>query len=82
MKESFYTKQVYPVDSKRVLMKVYHTQNYWVFGLFPPSGFLGTRKHDVSETGSVSETSCFLVPRIPDDRKSKNPVILRCIQIS
>jgi hypothetical protein len=35
-------------------MMVYHTQNYWVFGLFPSSGVLGTRKHDVSETGSVS----------------------------
>jgi hypothetical protein len=33
---------------------VYHTQNYWVFGLFPSSGILGTRKHDVSETGSIS----------------------------
>jgi hypothetical protein len=34
-------------------------QNYWVFGLF-----------DVSETDPASETSCFLVPRIPDDGKS------------
>jgi hypothetical protein len=33
---------------------VYHTQNYWVFGLFLSPGILGTRKHDVSETGSVS----------------------------
>jgi hypothetical protein len=30
------------------------TQNNWVFGLFPSSGILGTRKHDVSETRSVS----------------------------
>jgi hypothetical protein len=29
---------------------VYHTQNYWVFGHFPSSGIVGTRKHDVSET--------------------------------
>jgi hypothetical protein len=29
-------------------------QNYWVFGLFPLSGILETRKHDVSKTGSVS----------------------------
>jgi hypothetical protein len=50
---------------------VYHVQNYWGFGIFPSSGILGTRKHDVSETGSVSETLCFLVPRIPDDGKSK-----------
>jgi hypothetical protein len=28
---------------------VYHTQNYWVSGLFPSSGILGTRKHNVSE---------------------------------
>jgi hypothetical protein len=32
---------------------VYNTQNYWVSGLFPPSGILETRKHDISETGSV-----------------------------
>jgi hypothetical protein len=29
-------------------------QNYWVFGLFPSSGILENRKHDFSETGSVS----------------------------
>jgi hypothetical protein len=28
---------------------VYNTQNYWVFGLFPSSGILETRKHNVSE---------------------------------
>jgi hypothetical protein len=39
-------------------MMVYHTQNYLVFGLFPSSGILGTRKHDVSETGSVSVLRC------------------------
>jgi hypothetical protein len=33
---------------------VYNTQNYWVFGLFPSSGILENRKHDDSETGSVS----------------------------
>jgi hypothetical protein len=54
-------------------MMVYHTQNYWVFGLFPSSRILGTRKHDVSETDPVSETSCFLVPRIPDDGKIQKP---------
>jgi hypothetical protein len=37
---------------------VYNTQNYRVFGLFPSSGILGTRKHDVSETGSVSVLRC------------------------
>jgi hypothetical protein len=30
------------------------------FWTFPSSGILGTRKHDVSETGQVSETSCFI----------------------
>jgi hypothetical protein len=31
-----------------------HTQNYWVFELCPSSGILETRKHNVSETGTVS----------------------------
>jgi hypothetical protein len=39
-------------------------QNYWVFGLFSSSGILGNRGQDVSETGSVSETSCPLLPRV------------------
>jgi hypothetical protein len=30
------------------------TKNYWVLGLFPLSGILENRKHDDSETGSVS----------------------------
>jgi hypothetical protein len=54
-------------------MMVYHTQNYWVFGLCPSSGILGTIKHDVSERDPVSETSCFIVPVIPDDGKVQNP---------
>jgi hypothetical protein len=29
----------------------YNIRNYWVFGLFPSSGILENRKHDVSETG-------------------------------
>jgi hypothetical protein len=29
-------------------------QNYWVFGFCPLSGIPKTRKHNVSETGSVS----------------------------
>jgi hypothetical protein len=56
-----------------VLTVVYNTQNYWGFGLFPSSGILENRKHDVSETGSVSETPCFLFSRIPDDEKLQNP---------
>jgi hypothetical protein len=31
-----------------------NTQNYWVFGLFPTSYILKTKKHNVSETGFVS----------------------------
>jgi hypothetical protein len=34
--------------------QLHNTQNYWVFGLSPSSGIIETRKHDVSETGSVS----------------------------
>jgi hypothetical protein len=37
-----------------VLTLVCSTQNYWVFRLLPSAGILETRKHDVSETGSVS----------------------------
>jgi hypothetical protein len=33
-------------------------QNYRVFGLLPLSGILGTRKHYVSGTGSVSVLGC------------------------
>jgi hypothetical protein len=39
----------------------YNTQIYWVFGLCPSSCILETRKHSVSETGSLSEKLCFLV---------------------
>jgi hypothetical protein len=35
-------------------MMVCNTQNYWVFGLHPSSGILEARKHNVSETGSVT----------------------------
>jgi hypothetical protein len=30
------------------------SQNYWVSGLYSSSGILNTRKHNVSEAGSVS----------------------------
>jgi hypothetical protein len=43
---------------ERVLTMAYNTNNYWVFGLCPSSGIVGTRKHDVSETGSVSVLRC------------------------
>jgi hypothetical protein len=51
---------------------MYNAQNYCVFGLSISSGILESRKHNVSETGSVSETSCFLLSRIPDDGQSPN----------
>jgi hypothetical protein len=31
-----------------------NTQNYWISGLCPSSEILNSRKHNVSETGSVS----------------------------
>jgi hypothetical protein len=67
---------------------VARTQVYWFFFLtFPSSGILETRKHDWvgvfspfhlrTETDPVSETTCFLVSRIPDDGKvPKKPVNL------
>jgi hypothetical protein len=33
---------------------MYNPQNYWGFGFLPSSSILENRKHDVSETGSVS----------------------------
>jgi hypothetical protein len=39
---------------REILTMVFNTQNYWVSGLCPSSGILNTRKHNVSETGSVS----------------------------
>jgi hypothetical protein len=53
-----------------VLTMVHNTQNHWVFGIFPSCGILKNRKHDVSETGSASEMSCFLFCRIPESGKS------------
>jgi hypothetical protein len=32
----------------------YNAQNYWGFGLCSSAGVLETRKHNISETGSVS----------------------------
>jgi hypothetical protein len=52
----------------------YNTQRYWVFGLCPSSGFFldNNEKHNVSETGPVSETLCFslLFRKNPDDGQS------------
>jgi hypothetical protein len=33
-------------------------QNYWVFGLSPSPGIIANRKHNVSETGSISILRC------------------------
>jgi hypothetical protein len=44
-----------------VLTMVYDTQNYWVFGLCPSSIILETKKHNVSETGSVSVEDTYSV---------------------
>jgi hypothetical protein len=58
--ETYWNKgeQGYSSRFYRVLTMVYNTQNYWVFGLCPSSGFQLIRrkkeKHDDSETGSVS----------------------------
>jgi hypothetical protein len=38
---------------------VYHNQNYWGFGLSPLPGIIGNRKHDISETRSVSVLRCW-----------------------
>jgi hypothetical protein len=52
--EAFGLKQATLSRFQRVLTMAYNTQNYWVFGLFPSSGIVQNRKHDVSEAGSVS----------------------------
>jgi hypothetical protein len=39
---------------KWVLMKVYNTHTYWVFGRCLSFGIIKTREHSVSESGSVS----------------------------
>jgi hypothetical protein len=41
-----------------VAIRLKDPQNYWVFGLFPSSGILETRKYYVSETGSISVRRC------------------------
>jgi hypothetical protein len=40
---------------------VYNTQNCWGFGLFPLSGILENRKHDVSEIGSRRHLLSWLI---------------------
>jgi hypothetical protein len=54
---------------------VFNTQNYWGVGLFPSSNMVENRKHDVSETGSVSVLKCLhlLFSRIPDKGNVQKP---------
>jgi hypothetical protein len=43
---------IYPfITIQRVLAMVCNTENYWVSGLWPSSGILSNRKHNVSEIG-------------------------------
>jgi hypothetical protein len=56
---------------------VSNTQNYWVFGLCPPSGVLEIRKHNVSETDPVFRNVVFSsFYNTGRYTKSENPVIL------
>jgi hypothetical protein len=60
---------------------VYDSQNYCVSELRPYSGILNTRKHNVSETGSVSflkgETPTHLGPSERAHSKGRNKVHLK-----
>jgi hypothetical protein len=50
-------KQCHNTTDRRIwwiLTMVCNTQIYWVSGLVPSSWILNTRKHNVSETGSIS----------------------------
>jgi hypothetical protein len=51
-REWTYGQNPFPFIRNSVLSAVIF-QNYWVSGLCPSSGILETRKHNVSETGSV-----------------------------
>jgi hypothetical protein len=56
---------------------VYNTQNYWGVLVFPSSGILETRNHDVSETGSVSVlrdlNELVSLPTTPEDGNIQFP---------
>jgi hypothetical protein len=68
--ESTSVERVYIEQNQKVLKMEYNTQNYWVSGLCLSCGIVNTRKHNVSETGSVSilrwrrETPTLLSPVI------------------
>jgi hypothetical protein len=85
--------QVEKLCYKHHIRNTLYSQNYCFFWTLLSSGILGTRKHDVLESGSasvlrcggktpeadpLSKMSCFLVPRIPDDGKSKKPSNSEC----
>jgi hypothetical protein len=45
----------YTIDLNYVTLEAkWIVQDYWGFGVFPWSDIIENRKHDVSETGSVS----------------------------
>jgi hypothetical protein len=56
---------------------VYNIQNYWGFGLYRSSRILETKKHNVSETGSVSVTRGREIPTPMGllDRANLSPMI-------
>jgi hypothetical protein len=54
-------------------MMVYNTQNYWVSELCSSSGILNTRKHNISETGSVFPSS---------DERREIPTLLGPLEIA
>jgi hypothetical protein len=62
---------IYQTIQVKNFANVKSIQNCCFFFLFPASGVLENRKHDVSETDPISETSCFLFPRTLDDGKVK-----------
>jgi hypothetical protein len=55
----FFSKHNGPSGIQRILTMVYNTLNYWGSGLYPSSGILKTRTHNVTGTGSVSEDFRF-----------------------
>jgi hypothetical protein len=47
-------------------------KNYWVFGLYPLSGILKSKEHNISETGSVSILRCRGTPTLLDPLERAN----------
>jgi hypothetical protein len=62
------------IGSSCAVVTIYNTWSHWLSGLYPLSGILNTKKHNVSkeESSCISvfpllETLCFLVFRILDN---------------